>query len=189
MHIAPLQSFFVTVGSPATSLKVTFNEEMLNQLPGNEGMLLSTRSARRRTSRSASVILSRLAITATSGQTSANALVILNSRASAAYVAGEDAELLLDNEVPPQVAVFSVAGKKALDIQQTNNQAERIPLGFSLKTSGRVTFTLSHQLGDGWEAWTLVDTQNGRRYPLTEYVVKVAGIIGTHAGRFYLEKN
>lgn len=189
-HIAPMQSFFVTVGSAATTLNVIFNEEMQNLFPGNEGMLLSTRSARRRTKRSAAAILGRLGITATSGEVSANALLILNPHASAAYVAGEDAELLLDNEVPPEIAVFSVANEKALDIQQTNNQAGRIPLGFSLKKSGHVTFILSHQLGDGWEAWTLVDTQTGRRYPLTEYAVKVdAGIIGTHAGRFYLEKN
>ena len=189
-HIAPMQSFFVTVGTPATELQITFNEEMQNQLPGNEGMLLSTRSARSRMTRSASAIHARLGITATSGRVSANALLILNPQASAAYVSGEDAELLLDNEVPPEIAVFSVADGKALDIQQTNPRVTRIPLGFSLKTSGHVTFTLSHQLGDGWEAWSLLDTQTGRRYPLTDYVVKVdAGIIGTHAGRFWLEKN
>jgi len=187
-HIAPMQSFFATVTTPATSLNVIFNEAMQNQ-PGSGGLLRSTRSGSSRSTRSASAVRSELRVTATVGQVSASTLLIMNPRASVSYRAGEDAELLLDNEVPSAVTVFSEADGKALDIQQLNASASHIPLGFSLGKAARVTLTVSHQVGDAWSRWTLVDTQNGRRYPLTEYVVEVdAGIIGTHVGRFYLEK-
>ena len=103
---------------------------------------------------------------------------------------GEDTELLLDNEVPPAIAVFSVASGKALDIQQLNASARRIPLGFSLKKAGRVTLSLSHIVGDNWSKWALVDTETGKRNSLAQqYEVTLdAGILQTHAGRFYLEK-
>lgn len=186
-YIAPMQSVFVTVGTAGTQLSVTFNEDMLCQVPGSKLRNTSTRSASSRSTN----ISSALSITATSGGTSATALLIIKSKASAAYVPDEDTELLLDNEVPPAIAVFSVASGKALDIQQLNASARRIPLGFSLKKAGRVTLSLSHIVGDNWSKWALVDTETGKRNSLAQqYEVTLdAGILQTHAGRFYLEKS
>lgn len=187
-HIAPMQSFFATVSEPATALTVKFNEAMQSQLPGNEGLLRTSRSVRSRSTRAAS-FHSELRITAATDKATASTLLILTPQASVSCVAGEDAELLLDNEVRPAISVFSVADGKAFDIQQLNPHASRIPLGLTLKDAALVTLTFSHQLGDEWDKWAVVDTQTGRRYPLTEYAVEVdAGIIGSHAGRFYLEK-
>mgnify|MGYP001306670663 FL=1 len=188
-YIAPMQSVFVTVGTSGTQLSVRFNEDMLCQVPGNSGQLRNAKT-RLASNRNAN-ISSALSVTATSAGSSATALLIIKPGASAAYVPGEDTELLLDNEVPPAIAVFSAANGKALDIQQLNMSARRIPLGVSLKKAGRVTLSLSHIVGDNWSKWTLVDTESGKRYPLAQqYEVTIdVGILQTHAGRFCLEKN
>lgn len=180
-HIAPMQSFFVTVPSASGQLTINFTEGMLAQAPGNNGLLRSSRA----------VASSRptLRVTASVGQSSSQCLLLISPKASAAYKQGEDAELLLDNEVIPAVAVFSEADGKALDIQQLND-AERISLGFSLRNAARVTLKLNHTQGDAWSKWTLVDTKTGNRYSLSQSDVTVdAGTLDTHAGRFYLEKN
>lgn len=95
----------------------------------------------------------------------------------------------MDNEIPPKIAVFSIADEKALDIQQLND-ATRIPLGFSLYNPARVTLKLSHGNSDAWKSWSLIDTQTGKRTPLSASEITLdIGILSTNVGRFYLEKN
>ncbi len=116
-------------------------------------------------------------------------LIRFNSSASTAYRAKEDAKLLFDN-VKPDIAIFSVASEKALDIQQLPATATRIPLGMSMRNPARVSLKISHRAGDAWNGWSLVDTQTGKRTSLSQGEVTIdAGILTGNAGRFYLEKN
>ena len=193
MYIAPMQSVFVTVNTASTSLPIRFTEAMLTQAPGSSGKLKSTRTMASGNVGSLSHTSvsgrSTLILTASIGNVFSQSLLCLHSSASAAYRPTEDSELLLDNEVPPAIAVFSIADEKALDIQQLNN-AERIPLGFSLYNPARVTLRVSHGSGDAWKSWTLVDVQTGKRIPLsTADITLDIGILSTHVGRFYLERN
>lgn len=185
--IAPMQSVFVTVGIPSTQLSVTFTQAALTQAPGSGGLLRSSRAAAQ--TRSLSNGRATLLLTATIKNTSASCVVRLHPSASASVRAKEDSEILIDNEISPMVALFTVADEKALDIQQLND-AKRIPLGFSLRTPTQVTLKLSHDSNDAWKNWSLIDTQTGRRTPLTSSAISIdTGTLSTHVGRFYLEKN
>lgn len=186
-YIAPMQSFFVTVSLPATGLSVKFTEAALTQAPGSGGLMRSTRAM----SLSGSTSASRptLLLSATAGNITSGCLIRLSSSARDGFRAGEDSELLMDNEVSPIIAVFSISDEKALDIQQLNN-AVQIPLGFSLRNPARVTLKLSHDSGNAWKNWSLVDTQTGKRTSLSASETTLdLGILSTHVGRFYLMKN
>lgn len=190
-YIAPMQSFFVTVTGDATELKLTYTEQMLVQKPGANLFTLrgNTRSATRSMGRSVPAGHQTLRLSAYYEGTSADCLVRIQTNASDGYLADEDSKLLIDNEVAPLISVFTEADGKALDIQQFGSRTE-IPLGFSLKGSGRVLLTLSHASGSKWDGWELIDRQTGRRYPLSEPETLVdLGEITTHAGRFCLVKD
>lgn len=191
-YIAPMQSFFVTVTGDATELKLTYTEQMLVQKPGANLFTLrgNTRSATRSMGRSVSPAGQQtLRLSAYYEDTSADCLVRIQTNASDGYLADEDSKLLIDNEVAPLISVFTEADGKALDIQQFSSRKE-IPVGFSLKGSGRVLLTLSHASGSKWDGWELIDRQTGRRYPLSEPETLVdLGEITTHAGRFCLVKD
>lgn len=186
-YIAPMQSFFVTVNAASISLPVKFTETALTQAAGSSGMLRSTRAIG--SSRASTSGRPALLLTASIGNTSSQCLLRLSPSATVGYRSSEDSEFLIDNEMPPVIALFSIADEKALDIQQLND-AERIPLGFSLSNPARVQLKLSHNGGDAWSHWTLVDTEKGVRTPLTQSeTVLDVGILSTHVGRFYLEKS
>lgn len=87
----------------------------------------------------------------------------------------------------PKVKVYTVAGKRALDIQKIKNAA-RVDLGFMVKDGSQQTkFTLNY--GSNWKGWTLVDKQTGNRYRLEGTPLTVnAGVMKTNSGRFYLVK-
>ena len=126
---------------------------------------------------------------ASAGNASAHSLLRLHPSASTAFRSGEDSELLLDDDMPPVIAVFSVAGEKMLDIQQLSD-ANRIPVGFSLRNPARVTLKLTHGQGDAWRNWSFVDMETGKRYALSQPETSIdVGILSTNVGRFYLEKN
>lgn len=194
-YIAPMQSFFATINSPATSLSVSFTQSALTQAPGAGGILRTVGATGQAPATRAMAlpraVVSRptLLLTATVGNATSSCIVRLHPSASASFRTGEDSELLMDNEVSPTIALFSIANEKALDIQQLNN-AQRIPLGFSLRNPARVTLKISHATGDAWQNWTLEDTQTGQRTPLTASEITLdAGILSTNVGRFYLIKN
>lgn len=190
-YIAPMQSFFVTVTGDATELKLTYTERMLVQKPGANLFTLrgNTRIATRSMGRSVPAGHQTLRLSAYYEGTSADCLVRIQTNASDGYLADEDSKLLIDNEVAPLISVFTEADGKALDIQQFGSRTE-IPVGFSLKGSGRVLLTLSHASGSKWDGWELIDRQTGRHYPLSEPETLVdLGEITTHAGRFCLVKD
>lgn len=177
-HIAPMQSVFVTVANDAQILNVTYTADMLASAPGS--LLKSHRMAAENHS--------DLSLSATAGKHVANTLVRLSAAASKAYVPGEDAELLVDNEVRPAIALFSVAGGKSLDIQQLDG-ADRIPLGFYLQTPDTVSLTIRKSGSGEWDGWYLSDIQLQKNYPLeTAETVIPLGVLSTNVGRFFLVK-
>lgn len=168
-QIAPMEAVFLQTGSSAPSLTVELSDAMLVQ--GNS------------VSRTAAAP-NQLRLTATSRGHSASCVVVPSSAASDDYDAREDATLLVGSEEGSGVAVYTVAGGKALSIQRMN-QSGRIPVGFYLKEEGNVTLSFDPQ-GDAWRGWNLVDQQTGKRYPLDSETN--LGTVKSGAGRFYLER-
>lgn len=167
-QIAPMEAVFLQTGASAQSLAVELSDAMLVQ-----GNSVSTTAA----------APNQLRLTATSRGRSASCVVVPSSVASDDYDAREDATLLVGSEEGSGVAVYTVAGGKALSIQRMNSQ-KRIPVGFYLKEEGSVSLSFDPQ-GDAWQGWTLVDSQTGKRYPLDSEIS--LGTVKSGAGRFYLE--
>lgn len=186
-YIAPMQSVFVTVAAPSLTLPVRFTTAALTQAPGSGGLLRSAMAAPQ--TRAVSTGRPTLVLTASVGNTSSSCIIRLHPSTRAAFNPKEDSEILLDNEVVPAIVVYSIADEKALDIQQLND-AERIPIGFNLRTPGQVKLKLSHANGDTWKNWSLLDTETNKRTPLSGSEVTVdAGAMSSHVGRFYLVRN
>lgn len=174
--IAPMQSFFVTVGSETESCQITYTEGMLETQPNGAQQLRIGRSRAAKAEGEGD----RLTITASTGNVESNALVRFSGDASADFVPGEDAALLVDNEVRPRVQVFTIAGNRAADIQQTP-QTDRITLGFMLAETAPLTLSLS-----GDTDWNLYDTLTGATYPLTGGQAVSLGTAGSSTGRYML---
>lgn len=186
-YIAPMQSVFVTVAVPSLTLSVRFTTAALTQAPGSGGLLRSATAAPR--TRAVSTGYPTLVLTANTEKVSSSCIIRLQPSARAAFRPKEDSEILLDSEVVPPIAVYSIADEKALDIQQLND-AERIPLGFNLRTPGQVILKLSHASGDAWKNWSLLDAETNKRTPLSGSEVTVdVGTLSSHVGRFYLVRN
>ena len=168
-QIAPMEAVFLQAVTPCDSLSITLSDIMLEQ--GNSTATTVTAP-------------NQLRLTATSRGHSASCVVVPSSAASDDYDAREDATLLVGSEEGSGVAVYTVAGGKALSIQRMN-QSGRIPVGFYLKEEGNVTLSFDPQ-GDAWRGWNLVDQQTGKRYPLDSETN--LGTVKSGAGRFYLER-
>lgn len=170
MFIAPMQALFVeTSTSSGETCSITLTDDMT--IPDYVSQTSATAP-------------NQLRLTATSRGHSASCVVVPSSAASDDYDALEDATLLVGSEEGSGVAVYTVAGGKALSIQRMN-QSGRIPVGFYLKEEGNVTLSFDPQ-GDAWRGWNLVDQQTGKRYPLDSETN--LGTVKSGAGRFYLER-
>ena len=174
--IAPMQSFFVTVESEMESCQITYTEDMLETQPNGAQQLRIGRSRAAKAESEGD----RLTITASTGDVESNALVRFSGDASADFVPGEDAALLVDNEVRPRVQVFTIAGNRAADIQQTP-QTDRITLGFMLAEAAPLTLSLS-----GDTDWNLYDTLTGATYSLAGGQAVSLGTAGSSTGRYML---
>lgn len=174
--IAPMQSFFVTVGREMESCPITYTEDMLETQPNGAQQLRIGRSRAAKAESEGD----RLTITASTGDVESNALVRFSGDASADFVPGEDAALLVDNEVRPRVQVFTIAGNRAADIQQTP-QTDRITLGFMLAEAAPLTLSLS-----GDTDWNLYDTLTGATYSLAGGQAVSLGTAGSSTGRYML---
>lgn len=174
--IAPMQSFFVTVEREMESCQITYTEGMLETQPNGAQQLRIGRSRAAKAESEGD----RLTITASTGDVESNAMVRFSGDASADFVPGEDAALLVDNEVRPRVQVFTIAGNRAADIQQTP-QTDRITLGFMLAEAAPLTLSLS-----GDTDWNLYDTLTGATYSLTGGQAVSLGTAGSSTGRYML---
>lgn len=179
--IAPLQAFYVEVSGDYASdnVDITYTSDMFVQ---------PSASTATRSSRSASVpTAGEMKISAVSGNSVSSCSLLRSAGASDAYNAKEDVVSLIDEDFMPKVKVYTVAGKRALDIQKIKN-AVRVDLGFMVKDGSQQTeFTLDY--GSNWKGWTLVDKQTGKRYLLDGTSLTVnAGAMKSNDGRFYLVK-
>lgn len=179
--IAPLQAFYVEAleGYTSDNVNITYTSDMFVQ---------PSASTATRSSRSASVpTAGEMKISAVSGNSVSSCSLISSAGASDAYNAKEDIVSLIDEDFMPKVKVYTVADKRALDIQKMSN-ATRVGLGFMVKDGSQQTeFTLDY--GSNWKGWTLVDKQTGKRYLLDGTSLTVnAGAMKSNDGRFYLVK-
>lgn len=179
--IAPLQAFYVEAleGYTSDNVNITYTSDMFVQ---------PSASTATRSSRSASFpAAGEMKISAVSGNSVSSCSLIRSAGASDAYNAKEDIVSLIDEDFMPKVKVYTVADKRALDIQKMSN-ATRVGLGFMVKDGSQQTeFTLDY--GSNWKGWTLVDKQTGKRYLLDGTSLTVnAGAMKSNDGRFYLVK-
>ena len=180
--IAPMRSFFVTCREdigPVESCAVTFTEKMLktqpeitkSRLPKEQNASMESRSIR---------------LTASVDNCQSGALVYFSKNASDDYREDEDAEILMEKGMNPTIALFTIAGQQALDIQQRVNGGE-IPLGMCLAKPAEVS--LSVTMPESYVGWALHDSETNRIYPLEageENKIEL-GRQTTHVGRFYLK--
>ena len=174
-YIPPMQSFFVELSSTDEyndECSITYTENMLTQQPGS-----NLRSAS--SSPSDALYLSASA----SGQRS-SAMLRFSASASDYYHEGEDADILIDDEVPPAVAVFTVADSHALDIQQRASGRD-IPIGFVLPKADEVTLRID--VPEEYAGWVLNDLETGKNYALHSGTNELElGRMLTNIGRFSL---
>ena len=170
-----MQSFFVEVSGMETdenTCSIVYTKDMLTQQPGVSGQLRSS-------SPSDALYLSASA----SGQRS-SAMLRFSASASDYYHEGEDADILIDDEVPPAVAVFTVADSHALDIQQRASGGD-IPIGFVLPKADEVTLRID--VPEEYAGWVLNDLETGKNYALHSGTNELElGRMLTNIGRFSL---
>ena len=176
--IAPMQAFYVTASASGETASISYSEKMFVQ-PSSTVATRNSMTAMH--SQPTTLNISLRSVDEQSG-----CIVLLNNKASDAYVPGEDVPLLIDRERMPKLKVFTLAESKALDIQQTNDSKE-IELGFIAKGSQKGIMTLT--AGSLWRDWCLVDVRTQARYPLSggSVDIKISNISGCN-GRYYLVK-
>lgn len=169
--VAPLQSFIVPDLPSAT-----FNTKMIAKAPAN-GTNIGLRSA---TAAPAEDPLPQLRITATRDGVRNTAVVAGLVTASDSYVEGEDAALLINEEVAaPQV--YTLAGSQMTAINVTPELNE-IPVGIHGKDATPVE--LSFKLSGAMKNVKLVDKQTGKRYDVTDGLTLT--VPGNTSGRYFL---
>lgn len=170
-QIAPMEAVFVETAANSQYCTINFTEDMFEQ--GNASGNSYTPTP-----------VEQLSLSVAAHGHTASCSVIPSASASDDYDVREDASLLVGSEEGSGVAVFTVAGGKALSIQRIS-QATRIPVGFYLREPGSVR--LSFQARDAyWDGWHLTDTRTGQTYPLDAAVTLED--VSTGSGRFFLEK-
>mgnify|MGYP006890785811 CR=1 FL=1 len=177
--LTPLQAFYVEVAGDYNKITIEYNSDMFVQ-PS-----VSTVS---RSSRSVSALAAgEMNISAVTDGSVNSCSLIHNAGASDAYSTKEDVVSLIDEDFMPKVKVYTIAEKRALDIQKIKN-ATRIDLGFMVKNGSQYT-KLTLNYGNYWKGWTLVDQQTGNRYLLEGSPLTVdAGAMKSNNERFYLVK-
>lgn len=180
LQIAPMQAFYVVAtSSNLNELRITYTSDMFVQPSAS----IATRRSRSVSAPSAS----EMKIYATSEGSVSTCSLVLSAEASDSYSAKEDVVSLIDEDFMPKVKVYTVADKRALDIQKMNN-AKHVDLGFVVK-DGTQNAEITLNYGNNWKGWTLVDKQTGSRYELNGNTVSVnAGALKSNDSRFYLEK-
>lgn len=183
-YIAPMQSFFVTMTTDTPTgiimhdyCEVVFTEDMLE---GNAGNKL--KSATSDSDKSGD----NIHISAEAEGKKAGALLRFTAEANDNFRDREDSEVLIEDEVPPTVAVFTVAEDYALDIQQRRNGGN-IPLGLYMAKPADVTLRID--IPEEYSGWVVEDMETKRVYALQpgkENELRL-GRMTTNVGRFYLK--
>ena len=140
-QIAPMQAFYVVANATSNlkELSITYTQNMFVQPSAST----ATRSSRSASAPSAS----EMKISATSEGSVSTCSLVLSAGASDSYSAKEDVVSLIDEDFLPKVKVYTVADKRALDIQKMNN-AKHVDLGFVVKDG---TQNAEITLNYGWQ--------------------------------------
>lgn len=156
--------------------KVVFTTAMIAKAP-TSGKKVGLRSA---TAAASEKTLPQLRITASRGGVHNTALVAGLVTASDSYIEGEDAALLINEEVAaPQV--YTLAGNQMTAINVTP-ELKDIPVGIYGKDASPVE--LSFKLSGDMQNVTLVDKQSGKVYPVTDGLTLT--VSGNTSGRYFL---
>lgn len=171
-YVAPLQSFI------KNDLKnAVFTTDMIIKAPTTPGKKVGLRSA---TATVSEKTLPQLRITASRGGVHNTALVAGLLTASDSYIEGEDAALLINEEVAaPQV--YTLAGNQMTAINVTP-ELKDIPVGIYGKDDSPVE--LSFKLSGDMQNVTLVDKQSSKVYPVTDGLTLT--VVGNTSGRYFL---
>lgn len=178
--VAPMEAIFVQAKTQGTSLTVTLSKGMFHQEIGPAPAAFRSRSV----SNNSSTQNNMLRINATVNGKTSSCVVLQSQSASDSYSSNEDISILIDNEVKPEVAVYTVAERKALAIQRIKS-GKSIPLGLYMKQSGSVRLDFDNG-SNFWEGWMLLDTKTGKKHSLRESIV--FSNISSVSNRFYLIK-
>lgn len=178
--VAPMGAIFVKAKTARTSLDVNLTRGMFHQKTGSTPAAFRSRSV----SNNSSTQNNMLRINATVNGKTSSCVVLQSQSASDSYSSNEDISILIDNEVKPEVAVYTVAGRKALAIQRIKS-GKRIPLGLYMKKSGSVKLNFDNG-GNVWKGWMLLDSKTGKKHSLRETIV--FNNISSVSNRFYLIK-
>lgn len=175
--IAPMQSFFVTVKDAAKTVDISFTEAMLEtQTQGKQPLRI-------RPNRKEEV--PTVVVQAQTDSICSHAKVVFQAVASEAYEAQEDAALLLDEDVKPKVAVYTLAGNQATDIQQCPD-ADVILLGMTLQEPAPLTVSLQQTAG---KTWSLYDAWTNTVYACDSVNTVHFNSMDTNVGRFALVRS
>lgn len=170
-YVAPLQSFIKN-----DLKKAVFTTAMIAKAP-TSGKKVGLRSA---TAAASEKTLPQLRITASRDGVHNTALVAGLVTASDGYIEGEDAALLINEEVAaPQV--YTLAGNQMTAINVTP-ELKDIPVGIYGKDVSPVE--LSFKLSGDMQNVTLVDKQSGKVYPVTDGLTLT--VSGNTSGRYFL---
>ena len=178
--VAPMGAIFVQAITQGTSLTVKLTRGMFHQKTGYTPDAFRSRSVSSRSS----VPNGMLRINATVNSKTSSCVVLQSQSASDSYSSKEDISILIDNEVKPEVAVYTVAERKALAIQRIKS-GKSIPLGLYMKQSGSVKLDFDNG-SNFWEGWMLLDSKTGKKHSLRESIV--FSNISSVSNRFYLIK-
>lgn len=178
--VAPMGAIFVKAKTAGTRLNVSLTRGMFHQKTGSTPAAFRSRSVSSRSS----VPNGMLRINATVNGKTSSCVVLQSQSASDSYSSKEDISILIDNEVKPEVAVYTVAERKALAIQRIKS-GKRIPLGLYMKQSGNVKLDFDNG-SNFWEGWMLFDSKTGKKHSLRESIV--FSNISSVSNRFYLIK-
>lgn len=178
--VAPMEAIFVRAKTQGTSLTVNLTKEMFHQEIESAPAAFRSRSV----SNNSSTQNDMLRINATVNGKTSSCVVLQSQSASDSYSSNEDISILIDNEVKPEVAVYTVAERKALAIQRIKS-GKRIPLGLYMKQSGNVKLDFDNG-SNFWEGWMLFDSKTGKKHSLRESIV--FSNISSVSNRFYLIK-
>lgn len=175
-----MEAIFVQAKTQGKSLDVNLTRGMFHQKTGSTPAAFRSRSV----SNNSSTQNNMLRINATVNGKTSSCVVLQSQSASDSYSSNEDISILIDNEVKPEVAVYTVAGRKALAIQRIKS-GKRIPLGLYMKKSGSVKLNFDNG-GNVWKGWMLLDSKTGKKHSLRETIV--FNNISSVSNRFYLIK-
>ena len=168
--VQPMQGFFVKAKEAgATELEVTFSGDMMSpDVPETAA------EAEDETAQEAEAA-DMLRMTVRRGETEASAIVTTSAYA--------EAKTLIDNEVSPKVAVFTVADGTAYDIHPSDGRAY-IPVGILTSAADTLTFSFETAGNADLADYELYDNVTGTAYPLDNELT--FSNMGTSVGRFAL---